>query len=295
VARLIALVNNPGMAANDPTQRVCHGGPAARTRGRLSPRLTGAIGAPLCVAPRTMALPKRRRRHVPDRIRHQLVDFYQGDPSAEPQCVLTDEVEHIQIHHLNEQPADSDRVSNLVPLARRLNQAIERRRVRSWPAELTFDRIRDRSGSCYALGRYAQSYGGSMIGLTLAWNVPAACEPARGYSQRPDAAALFCANALVSLRPLNRVDHAATLLALYVVPILRDRGLGVERHTCARLAMEIGSYFRDAGEYSRARRCVAVARRSLSRERNTERNQTLLARLWQHDGITGRDPIWWTD
>jgi hypothetical protein len=49
--------------------------------------------------------------------------------------------------------------------------------------------------------------------------------------------------------------------------------------------MEIGSYFRDASDYQRARQFTKLARAMLQREPRSTRIRTLLARLWQHDGI----------
>lgn len=233
-----------------------------------------------------MPLPKPPRRSIPEAIRRQVVAFYEGDPAASEKCVLTDVSDDVQFHHLDENPARSEAESNLLPLAGELNREIERRPLRLVPPVLGFDRLSDRSGRCYAQGRYSYAYGASMLGVTLAWNVPAAAEPAGAYFVRPDTAGFFCANALVSLRPLNRLYYASDLLSLYVVPLLSRYGAQIERHTCARLAMEIGSYFRDAADYRHARGFVRTARMSLRQERRSDRTKTLLARLWQHEGIT---------
>ena len=70
-----------------------------------------------------------------------------------------------------------------------------------------------------------------------------------------------------------------------LLPTVNRFGDAIERPTCARVAMEIGSYFRDARYYSRAREFAQLARYALRHERPSNRIRTLLARLWQHDGI----------
>lgn len=233
-----------------------------------------------------MPLPKPPRRAVSKAVSRQIIAFYEGSPRAQPKCVVTEAFNEVQFHHLDENPSRSDDPTNLVPLARDLNGAIERRPVRLVPYALSFDHLAARAGRCYAEGRYAYAYGCSVLGATLAWKVPAANEPAANYFINADTASFFCANALVSLRPLNQRERASDLLSLYAVPLVTRYGLQIERPTCARLAMEIGSYFRDAADYKQARRFAQTARQSIERERPSNRIKTLQARLWQHEGIT---------
>ena len=141
-------------------------------------------------------------------VRRGVAEFYEGDPAAPFKCVLTDSGNLIELHHLDENPSRSKVESNFVPLAGYLNRQIERRPLRLLAPFLSFDRLNDRAGQCFAEGRYSYAYGTSMLGVTLAWNVPNVAEPAGEYFVRPDTAAFFCANALVNLRPLNRLDYA---------------------------------------------------------------------------------------
>ena len=124
-----------------------------------------------------------------------------------------------------------------------------------------------------------------MLGASLGYNVPWKTRRHSEYFINADNVAYFCANALINLRPLNRLDYVTFLLTKMLVPLILKFGHTIERPTCARLAMEIGSYFRDVRYYNRARQFAELARYTLKGERKSVRVRTLLARLWQHDGI----------
>jgi hypothetical protein len=151
-----------------------------------------------------------------------------------------------------------------------------------------------RAADYYSNGNYALGYCCSILGASLNYVVPLAAGAdnkgsivphPRKYWVKADDAAFFCATALVNLRPLNRWDHAFHLMDKIVHPLLKTDGHEIESVTRARLTMEIGSYFRDAAEPQEARMWSALARYTLRGLNQSTRIKTLLARLWQHDGI----------
>src|SRR3989442_4678418 len=105
-----------------------------------------------------MPLPKPPRRPIREEVRRRVVAFYEGEPTASARCVLTEGSDKVEFHHLDENPSRSDAESNLVPLLGEINRQIERRPLRILPPVLSFDRLSDRSGRCYAEGRYSYAY-----------------------------------------------------------------------------------------------------------------------------------------
>ncbi len=67
--------------------------------------------------------------------------------------------------------------------------------------------------------------------------------------------------------------------------MLQVRGADVARPTRARLAMEIGSYFRDSGDHRRAQAFIDLARYTLGGEPRSTSIRVLNARLHQHEAI----------
>jgi hypothetical protein len=233
-----------------------------------------------------MARPKTPRAKPSRTTVRQVAEFYEGDPSARLRYVVTDKDDEVHLHHLDEQPSHSDSEFNLIPLNGALNGNIDKRAVRIPDERLSREGLSNRAAFYFSRGKYAYGYGCSVLGASLAFNAPwNASGHSKDYFKNADTAAAFCANALVNLRPLNSLNYATYLLRRILYPLIKSAGHEIERFTCARVAMEIGSYYRDAAQYKRANKLVALARHSIRGERGSTRVRTLLARLWQHEGI----------
>lgn len=229
---------------------------------------------------------KAPRSTIPRPIRSQLALFYEGDQKARLKCIVTGSDVEVELHHLDENPAHSKNPQNLIPLKSSLNKNLDKRQTRILDERITRDGLANKSAFYYSRGKYAYGYGCSILGATLAANIPWGTRHPDRYFIDAENAVFFAANALINLRPLNRLDYATYLLQKDVYPVIQDYGAEVELPTRARLAMEIGSYFRDAGNYKRARDLSNLARHMLHGEPQSARVKTLLARLWQHDGIS---------
>ena len=228
---------------------------------------------------------KLRRVKVPNTIKRQLASFYEGAVDARLKCVVTQEDINVEIHHLDEDRSNSRCEYNLVPLSSGFNTNIDRRDHQEFDPRLTTTGLSTRSGYYYSRGEYAYGYGCSILGASIRFFAPWNTPKSDNYHINADDVSFFCSNALVNLRPLNRVDYASHVLKTIVVPLIRTAGNTIKRPTLARLAMEIGSYFRDVGKYARARNLTELARFTLRNEVKSMRIRTLYARLWQHEGI----------
>jgi hypothetical protein len=233
-----------------------------------------------------MPIKKAARATISKAVRSRLAAFYEGDSTARLKCVVTESDREVELHHLDENPAHSSIPQNFIPLKSSLNKNLDKRQSRLLDERISRDGLATKSAFYYSRGRYAYGYGCSILGATLAANIPWGARHPDQYFVDADSALFFAANALINLRPLDRVDYATYVLHNHVCPIIRAYGAEVERPTLARLAMEIGSYFRDAGDYKRALELSGLARRLLDAQPRSARVKVLNARLWQHDGIS---------
>lgn len=157
-------------------------------------------------------------------------------------CVVSDEA-GAELHHLHEARSESRDPFKFVPISSDLNGKIERRDS-AFTEELGM-RLVARARDQHALGNFGRAYGCSILGVWLARR------PFKGGTAVLANVLNHAADCLLNLRPLDRVDAATALLREIVVPELEDapRRLGYEcERALTRVAMEVGSYFRDASE-----------------------------------------------
>jgi hypothetical protein len=233
-----------------------------------------------------MAQKKLGRARVRASVRRQVALFYEGDVNARLHCVVSGQDVEVELHHLSENPAESEDPRNLIPLHSALNKNLDKRQSRIVDERITREGLAGRSAQHYSRGRYSHGYGCSVLGAALATNVPRGASKPDRYYIDADNAVHFAANALINLRPINQVEYATNVLVRFVNPILETLGHEIERSTLARVAMEIGSYFRDAGDGVMALRVAQLARSILANEPLSGKVKVLLARLWQHEGIS---------
>src|SRR5262245_36011038 len=119
-----------------------------------------------------MAMKKAPRSGIPKRIYSQLAQFYEGNSGAKLKCIVTGCDVEVELHHLDENPAHSDIPQNLIPLKSSLNKNLDKRQSRILDERITRDGLANRSAFYYSRGRYAYGYGCSILGTTLAANVP---------------------------------------------------------------------------------------------------------------------------
>lgn len=230
---------------------------------------------------------KLPRRKVPDSTLRKLRLFYEGRPVSRLTCVITQDDIQVELHHLDENPANSDEEYNLVPLRADLNRSIEQRPVRALHESLSFKALDNHAQFLFARGKYAPAYGCAAVGISLALNIPWNSRNKAGdHYIDADIAAGFCASALVNLRPLNRLDYAVYVMQHYIDPLVARLGRSIENPTLSRVALEIGSYFRDSARYVDAQRFTELARRFLHGQVKSVRVRTALARSWLHDAIS---------
>lgn len=218
-------------------------------------------------------------------VQSQVKLFYEGHVTAPWRCVVSGEDTEVELHHLDETRSNSKTPQNFVPLLSSLNKNIDKRKTRALHESITAQGLQNLSAFHYSRGRYAYGYGCSILGATLAFNIPWAPKRPKAFYLLPENAILSSANALLNLRPLNRVDYAIYVLRTIVCPVVQMRGEEIERPTRARLLMEIGSYFRDAGDHQTSMEFISLAHRILRNEPRSPRVKSLFARLWHHEAI----------
>jgi len=228
----------------------------------------------------------KTRTKITVSVERKILAFYEGKSNGSRRCVVTGDTRQVDLHHLDETPSHSAEERNLLPLKHKLNVSLDSRQFRRLHSDLLPGVLAEKAGEHYANGKYTYAYGCSVLGASLAFLVPWKHRKPGPYYIDETTAAYFAANALVSLRPLNRVDYACHVLNWLVLPILRRWGDRIERPVLARLTMEIGSYFRDALFHREALEWSSIARRALRGEIASTHVRTLLARLHQHDAIT---------
>ena len=228
---------------------------------------------------------KARRAKPPRPVLSQIASFYEGYPDNKLKCVVTNQYGECEVHHLDENPNNSNSQYNLLPLRSDLNKNIENRKNHYLLECITTLGLANRATYYYSRGDFAYGYGCSILGVSLAAKEPWHAPYPATYFVNADDAIFFAANALLNLRPINRLDYATYVLQTYVHPLIINHGAEVERPTRARLAMEIGSYFRDTGDYRMAQTFIKLARHTLANEPRSTRVKVLTARLHQHEGI----------
>jgi hypothetical protein len=222
------------------------------------------------------------RAKPPRAVEREIARFY-GDPEGKLSCVVTGEDIEYSIHHLDDNPANSSSFYNLLPISSELNSNIEYSFSHDLAPELKSDNLRLKSSEHYARGKYSHAYGCCVLGASLAF--PWEYGWSRNLRVDPDAVIEFSANALLNLRPINEIAYASHVLSTYVVPIVRKHMLCVEMPNVARLAVEIGSYYRDAGNNVEGQIFVDIARNLLLRTGVSGRVRSLLTRMSVHEAI----------
>ena len=228
---------------------------------------------------------KKNRKRPGKAVRRALAAFYEGDADAAPRCLVTGAYDNVEYHHIDEDSSNSKDPHNLLPLDSKLNSKIENRHRRFLEPELTEHNLESRARHYYARGNFAKGYGCSVLGLSLTTTKPKKSKLPLERHIKPNWAGVFAAGALVNLRPINRPKVAADALSKIFIPLLHEWGFKIELPTRAGLAMELGSYFRDAGKLVRASDSIELSKHSLRFAVASETVDTLLARLAQHEAI----------
>lgn len=199
-------------------------------------------------------------------------------------CVLTDE-ERPDWHHLDEKKPKWWHFLNIIPIARSLNDQLDKRESWGLPLDLQPDILRAKARDHYMNARYPQGYACARLGSFLM--MPSRKDSAAGYGLDPDKSLEFSAYALINLRPISAIPFAIDTLRRNVLPILKDPAnrIRIESRTKAMLAIELGPYFRDNGIADQAIVCCQLAEYYL-RNLQTVTDEKLRARVVQHEAFS---------
>ncbi len=178
-------------------------------------------------------------------------------------------------HHLDEQKPRYHHYVNIIPLNRQLNGDIDTRAFRPLPTDLTWQALDCKAKGHFDEADYAQAYGCSRLGAFL-------YRPSNLSGSSRNRSLEFCANALLNLRPKSAVSLAVDTIRRSVLPLLEDEPSPqpVSGLIKARLAMEIGAYFCDYDQATRALECCDIAEKLLD-DCGPGKDEKLLTRIYQ--------------
>lgn len=181
-------------------------------------------------------------------------------------------------HHLDEDNTNST-FHNLIPLSAGLNSNIESHR-KQWDElepDLGEESLWKAAKVHYRSGFFGLAYGCARLASFLQAK----------HLKNWDSTIRFASYALLSIRPLWELDLASDTLRRSVINIFTtdDRRREIEPSTRAELALEIGSYFRDAVRPSVASKWDDLADRWNQKSKH-RKDSDFLFRLALHGGVT---------